>query len=212
MKLIRFKDFIKLTSICIFLLAVCSCAHSGAESNKAFPLSTSKNAEAQPTATPSEITDPTCCGLDYNREGLAQAWHQFTESGQFRLARTDEMTFPESAKREWGSDWNSINQPFRYAWGKRGFDTDKDHLVAIVVDTTKSDAERFGLVIFSYPNNSKEYRPYWLYRNRDLSRMIILAFSGGLMLSEYNEDGTRNSCDVFWNTKTKRYICKPMKA
>ncbi|HEX8177211.1 MAG TPA: hypothetical protein VF543_19135 [Pyrinomonadaceae bacterium] len=209
MKFIGFKDFIKFSSLCFLLLTIFSCTKSGAESNLASPASANKNAEAQPAATSSEITDPTCCGLDYNREGIAQAWRQFTESGQFRLARASDMNFPDAAKREWGSDWEKINRPFNYAWGKRGFDTDKDHLVAIAVDTTRNDAERFGLVIFSSLSGSNEYRPYWLYRNRDLSRMLILASSGGLTLSEYNEGGTRKSCDVFWDPQSQRYICKP---
>jgi hypothetical protein len=208
MKLISYN--LKLSAFCFLLLAICSCAHSGAESKQASSLPADKNAEVQPAATPSETTDPTCCGLDYNREGIAQAWRQFTGSGQFRLARADETNFPESAKREWASDWKSVSQPFKYAWGKRGFDTDKDHLVAIVVETARNDSERFSLVIFSSLSGSNEYLPYWLYRNRDLSRTMISAPSGYLMLTEYNEDGSKESCDVFWNPKSKQYYCKPM--
>ena len=192
---------------------MCGCARSGAESSHAAPAPTSKNAEPQPTATPPEITDPTCCGLDKmrNSEGVAQTWRQFTESGQFRLARRDEMNFPERVKREWASDWESVSRPFKYAWGKRDFDTDKDHLVAIVVDTTRNDPERFSMVIFSSLSGSNEYRLYWLYRNRDLSRTMISAPSGYLMLTEYLEDGKHKGCDVFWNQKSKRYYCRPMK-
>jgi hypothetical protein len=206
MKLI--KSNLKMSGLCLLLLAICSCARSSVESNQTSSQLAKENAEPQPAVTPSEVTDPTCCGLDYNHEGLPQAWRQFTENGQFRLARLDEMNFPESAKREWASDWKSINKPFRYAWGERGFDTNKDHLVAIVVDTKRNDPERFGLVIFSSPRNSKEYRPYWLYRNRDLSRMLILAFSGGLTLSQYDEAGSKKTCNVFWNQKSKQYYCK----
>jgi hypothetical protein len=203
---------LKLSASCFLLLAVCSCAHSGAESARVSSPVADRSAEARPTATPSEITDPTCCGLGDNREGLARAWRQFTEGGQFRLARAGEMNFPDSAKREWASDWESVSRPYQYAWGKRGFETDKDHLVAIVVDTRRSDAGRFSLVIFSSLTGSDEYRPYWLYRNRDLSRTMISAPSGHLMLAEYGEDGSKKSCDVFWNPKSKQYYCKLMRA
>jgi hypothetical protein len=213
MNLTGYKTILRLCGLCFLSLAVGSCARSGAESNQAPPPHADGSAAPEPTATPSEITDPTCCGPDgmRNIEGLARAWRQFTEGGRFRLARRDEMTFPESVKRERAGDWESVSRPFQYAWGKRGFDTDKEHLVAIVVDTTRDGPERFSMVIFSSPGGGNEYHPYWLYRNRNLSRTMISAPSGSLMLIEYNEDGTGEGCDVFWDQKSKRYYCKPMK-
>lgn len=142
-------------------MVMCSCSHCASESKQAALSPAYKPAETQAAAASLEITDPTCCGLaSSNCEGLAEAWRKFTESGQFRLARTDEMNFPESVKRERATDWKSVSRPFQYAWGRRGFDTEKDHLVAIVVDTSRQDPERFSMVIFSCLSGSNEYRPY----------------------------------------------------
>ena len=208
MKALELVGRSKVFCLCLLAAALCGCARPAPEAGR----SARPDAGAGAKADAPEITDPTCCGMaSYNSEGVDAAWRKFTEGGRYRLARPDEMDFPQGAKAEYASDWKAASRTFSYAWGRRNFDTEKDHLVALVVDTTLDGPERFGLVIFSAPRGADEYRPYWLYRNRDLSRTMISAPSGHLMITDYKDDGTRESCDVFWNPKSRRYVCRPMR-
>jgi hypothetical protein len=207
MKALEIVGCVKVICFCLLSAVLCGCARPAPEAKQ---LTAAPATEARADAP--ETGDPTCCGMaSNNSEGVGEAWQKFTESGRYRLARAEEMNFPKSTWAEWASDLKAASRTFQYAWGKRGFDTEKDHLVALVVDTTRDGPERFGLVIFSAPRGADEYRPYWLYRNRDLSRTMIAAPSGYLMITDHKDDGTRESCDVFWKPNLKRYICKPMK-
>ena len=79
------------------------------------------------------------------------------------------------------------------------------HLAAIVVDTARKDEKRFGLVIFSSPKSGDgSYQPYWVFRNRDLSRSVVWTGSGDLMLADYKDDGSREESFVQWNRQLRR--------
>ena len=201
---------------CLASAALLACA--GCSSCVVTPAPAAHEAAAapapQPTPTP-ELTDPTSGGLwrgRGNSEGVAQAWQQFTEGGRYRLAREADMRYPAAAAAKWGNDWRTNPPTFVYAWGRRNFDTEKDHLVVIVVDTTKAGPDNFGLVLFGFPDGGKGYQPYWVFRDRDLSRARLGAPSGYLSLSEASADGASfNTCDIVWNERRRRFVCVPLK-
>jgi hypothetical protein len=150
-----------------------------------------------------EITDPTCCGLiSVGNQGIDKAWHQFIADGRYRLALKKDLKSPA---REFGS--NSLNSIFAYCWGQLGYNSVKDHLAAIVVDTTRNDADRFGLVIFSAAGEGDgSYKPHWIYQVRDLSRSVVWTGSGDLMVADYNDDGSREVSYVNWDKISRRFI------
>lgn len=200
-----------------FVLLVIAFAASGCKTNSStishiVTDNSSNNNGSAKGKIPDEIinptTDPNCCSyLHDEAKGIEKAWSEFTKDGKYRLATRSDMNFPESVKQKFGGDCNNIYRPFAYPWGDRGFGTLKRHLVAIVVDTTKTDASKFSLVIFSAKGKSEDYKPYWLYQNKDLSRTVIDAPSGYLFIRNYNDNGTANSCDVFWREKHNQYVC-----
>jgi hypothetical protein len=192
---------------CLFLLTLISFACILSKFQPTNP-QTSK-AQQQPIQDTTErenaFDDPTCCGLiSVGNQGVDKAWHLFTHDGRYRLAHKEDIRYPA---RGFGADRDSFNSIFAYCWGRLGYDTRWDHLAAIVVDTSRSDDARFGLVIFSAPTGGDgSYRPYWLYRQRDLSRTVVWTGSGDLMLAEYRDDGSRDVSFVQWDRQRKQYV------
>jgi hypothetical protein len=127
-------------------------------------------------------------------ESLLSAWRSFTAGGQYRIAQKGE----------------TLDSPYAYSWGDLNYPkrVEDDHLAAIVVDTTRSDANRFGLVIFSPPESGSGYEVHWLYRDRDLSKASVHRASGVLHVTEQFNDGSRKVCWVNWNRRLKRFECK----
>lgn len=79
----------------------------------------------------------------------------------------------------------------------------------IVVDTTRKDWNRYGVVILSEhqkPRSVVEIK--WLFRDRDLSQ-VKLGWSSGdtLGIAEYRDDGSYRHCFVKWDAKNRRYVC-----
>lgn len=146
------------------------------------------------------IDDPTCCG-PVTSEELKKVWQDFIQSGQYRLARKDEL-------QEMGS---FSRMPYAYAWGDLGYDKDPSgyyHLAALVVDKLRTDDSRFSLVIFSAPRGKGgKYESYWVLQNKDLSRAFFSGYSGYLELVINQPDGSVTNCDIQW-TKKRRYECK----
>ena len=189
--------------ICL-LLAFCSllaCQKSKRTLSEVSNRPSAAQIQSGAAKTPTIETDPTCCGLmTVGNQGIDKAWHRFTADGRYRLASKADITGP--AKR-FGAD--SLNSIFAYCWGQLGYNSTKNHLAAIVVNTQRSDADRFGLVIFSASKDA-DYQPYWIYQNRDLSRSVVWTGSGDLMIADYSEDGSRNVSYVHWDKYNRRYV------
>ncbi len=88
---------------------------------------------------------------------LRKKWQEFTANGQYRLAQISDMTFSEEAMNQLPGKGISVKF-YDYAWGDLNYSkrVEDDHLAAIVVDRTKSDIEKFSLVIFSPVKNTKD--------------------------------------------------------
>lgn len=141
---------------------------------------------------------------------LRKKWQEFTANGQYRLAKESDMTFAEIAKRQSPGQGNSATNLYEYVWGDLNYPKriEDDHLAAIVVNTTKSDSNKFSLVIFSPIKGKKdEYEINWLYREQDLSKATVNRASGDLYVREYLDDGSQKSCFVKWNPKIREFNC-----
>jgi hypothetical protein len=129
---------------------------------------------------------------------LGEQWRNFFKSGRYRLINPQEMRLSEGIKSHMYSPrWSYfVNHPYvRWCQG----------IGAIVVDTTRTDDKRFGLVIF--PGNYADIplRPVWLIRNRDLSRTVLNQTSCSMFITHYAEDGSRESHEALWDKKKKRF-------
>ena len=188
-------------------LSVCAFAacHTRKPANQTTELKLRQTMTPENASRSQETSDPTCCDDKASLE-LKQAWTAFTDDGRFRMVRTNELSDSEARAR----------LHYAYAWGDLGYDVDPSksyHLAVIVVETTRSDNNRFGLVIFSAPRGANgSYRPYWILRNTDLSGAFFSGFSGYLELVINDANGSRNGCDIRWSKKLKTFICGPNSA
>lgn len=80
---------------------------------------------------------------------------------------------------------------------------------AIIVDRTRNDAARFGLVIFSGVGDERRVpQLYWLYREHDLSKAVLSQASSRVVLTDYNEKGALSeSCVIKWDPRLQKYSC-----
>lgn len=149
--------------------------------------------QAQPSASP-QVLDPT----EGRSEALREVWRRFTASGQYRLAQKEEMHVPLA------------EIPYVYIWGDLAYGkrADADHLAVIVVDTTRNDDNRFGLVILSPPEGRRDYKVHWLYRDRDLSKTSVHIASGSFFVTEQLDDGSERTCMVHWYRSQNQFQCK----
>jgi len=194
-----------LISCLLLLLALSGC---GAQS-----LTSGQNSTS---ATPTQInqmsqsTDPLMTNYPDAPEWTIAAWHQFTADGRYRLARKSDFDIPTDSvsdryKKIDISD--AISRPFVVV--DANHDNRFKDLVVLVVDSSRADSAKFGIVIFNEPAKKNETsEPHWLYRDNDLSRTTLSPWSGGLTVRTYHDDGTYNACYVTWNS-TGGYSCIP---
>jgi hypothetical protein len=144
---------------------------------------------------------------------MEAAWKQFIVSGQYRLACDSDADFSLDKEQPKTIESYSINNQSRSVanWGNWGYPKRdyEDHLAVIVVDATRTDANRFGLVVFSPPRSKKNaYDVNWLYQDRDLSRASVGMSSGSVWVQDYTTDGKRSLCWIVWNTSKRIFECK----
>jgi hypothetical protein len=147
-----------------------------------------------------------------SNKNLEAAWKQFTASGQYRLACDTDADFSLDAIEPKTIESYSIDKQSRSMnnWGNWNYPkrTYEDHLAAIVVDTTRTEANRFGLVVFSPPRIKKTaYDINWLYEERDLTRASVGMSSGSVWVEDYTPDGKRSFCWILWNREQKIFEC-----
>lgn len=186
-------------------LVFCNCGVSGIGSHSVSLNNTSDQPgllKSQPSDNPNSPDAP---------EWRKEAWQRFTAEGKYRLANASDFSFSEAAKKKlqysFGNDWyTKIAQP--YIGGDINHDNASWDLAVIVVDVTHSEVPQFGLVVFNAPKDRGSIPTlHWLYRNRDLSKVVLTWWSGGLIIEEYREDGSSEACYVNWNEKRQAYSC-----
>jgi len=136
---------------------------------------------ATPSPTPNDpaAKDPVCCH-EYTNDQLKQAWADFTRDGRYKMAR---------------------DSAYVYSWGDLGhpYEIGHKHLTVLVVDATKTEPNRYGVVIFTAPaGEGGRYKQYWLYRDRDTPNADLHGVSGYLFV-----DG----CSVRWKASRNVYVC-----
>lgn len=169
-------------------------------------------ANRQPASQQRTPKDPLVSGPLIGSQKAEDAWRLFTKDGRYRIASADDFRIPDWAKKAYGHDLErAINDPMVAGW-----DINRDgaahDVAAIVVDTTRNEDTRFGLVIFNAPKKPEGvYTPSWLYRQRDLSRSVLSIASSRTFLMEYHDDGSMTACSITWNLERHAYQCKAVK-
>jgi hypothetical protein len=154
-------------------------------------------------------SDPT----DYvtDNEPLKLAWRNFERSQKYRLAQpSDRNLTPAAAARVKSNNPNQI-KPFLTWWGAygyRGSDT-KDFLIAIVVDPSRSDPNRYGLVILAaVASEGPRYKQYWVLREEDMESYLISPASGSVFMECFRRDGTEQTKELAWDRKSRQFRLK----
>ncbi|HYX29904.1 MAG TPA: hypothetical protein VE863_15290 [Pyrinomonadaceae bacterium] len=140
-----------------------------------------------------------------------EAWEEFTSHGRYRIARKDDFQIPEKVMREHQDDPFVTNR-FAYVGGDFNRDGHSLDRAFIVVDTSTTAEERFGLVIFNAPTD-KDKLPsvHWVRTSLDLSKSVLSAATDVAYLTEYSEDGNQRICNVRWDKKQNEYHCEVVK-
>src|SRR5262245_52852224 len=129
--------------------------------------------------------------LDDHKE-MQRAWTKFTRSQKYRLAQPGE----------------TVHSPFAIWWGAEAYQGDQ-FLVAIVVDPSRTDRNRYGLVVIGSPEfNSRKYKPYWVLREQDLEKCEISPASGGVYFNCIRADGTREHRSLAWFRSKRQFELK----
>ena len=162
---------------------------------------------SQQTASPGNI--PTGI-FDEHSEGAKKAWDRFTEGGRYRVARAKDFDIPKAATEN-DDLRRDIERATKFAYV--GEDINRDGLgrdrAFIVVNTTRSDARRYSLVIFNELEDERTIpEPCWVYRDTDLSRTVMFWVRGELTLRAYRADGTYGLCSIKWDERRKQYSCE----
>lgn len=188
----------------LVLLTACGSAPVG---QRAVDASAAQSPKPEPTA-PSDLTSMPSGIFDENSERALEAWRMFTADGRYRVARAEDFKIPPAAMKQEG---DSITLAIKFAYVGEDINRDALHRdrAFMVVDTTRSDPARFGLVIFNEPRDTKILpEPHWVYREKDLSRTVMFWASSELLLVEYHDNGSYDVCRVKWDRSRQEYSCK----
>lgn len=148
--------------------------------------------------------------FDEHSEGAKEAWRRFTGNGRYRVARTEDFSIPAAAIRD-ADLRHDINRAIAFAYVAE--DINRDGIggdrAFIVLDTTRTDAAKYGLVIFNGSEDERKIpEPHWVYREQDLSRTVMFWARGELTLHTYCDDGTFSLCHIKWDEKHNEYSCE----
>jgi hypothetical protein len=161
------------------------------------------DAKSAPQAAPNESHSWPDCIIWL--PGAEEAWEEaFPDNGRYRKAHPGDFSFPAWVFKNRGG-------PAIPNTCISGIDINRDRVwrdfAVIVVDTTRSDPERFGLVIFTAPpKRGQSYTHVWLYEQKDLSKCELSTYRGTQpLLSEYHDDGSSVMYVLGWDPARRKY-------
>lgn len=95
----------------------------------------------------------------------------------------------------------------RISW----FFAGKDFLVAIVVDPSRSDSNRFGLVVLAaVASEGKSYKTYWVSREEDMESYLISPASGSVFMECFRRDGSQETKLLTWERTSRQFRLMPL--
>jgi|SRR6185503_4298452 len=167
---------------------------------------------ATPTPTPavSWPEDPTD---ETDNKALRLAWKRFEKSQKYRLAKPSDRNLTPAALARTTSNNPHQAAPSLIWWGTRGYQgfVGKDFLVAIVVDPSRSDSNRFGLVVLAaVASEGKDYKTYWVSREEDMESYLISPASGSVFMEIFRRDGSQETKLLTWKRTSRQFRLMPL--
>ena len=129
-----------------------------------------------------------------NAGELKRAWTRFERSQKYRLATPNDVQ----------------HQPFQIWWGCEAYQG-PEFLTAIVVDPSRSDPNRYGVVVLAAPESEgSKYRTYWATREENLHDCEVSGSSGSLFVTCLKGDGSRETRSLGWYKSRREFRLKPL--
>ena len=173
------------------LVALVSC--STQQEAKTPGPSTAVNSNVTPTPpAPVESLESVLAERPENNKELQRAWTNFTRSQKYRVAQPGE----------------TVHSPYLIWWGTEAYHG-AEFLVAIVVDPSRTDQNRYGLVVIAAPtSDGGKYKTYWVAREQDLEKCEISAASGSVFFDCVRADGTEKQRKLVWFRSRRQFELK----
>ena len=162
-------------------------------------------------AAPGSETTVTWSSVDLvqrleSNKALYRAWRDFEHAQTYRLAQpSDRRLTPAALARVKSNGPNQII-PFLTWWGAEGYKGRADFLIVIVVDPSRADAERYGLIVIAAPKSEgSNYKTYWVAREKDMESYLISPASGSVFLECFRRDGTLETKELVWMRRSRQF-------
>ena len=144
-----------------------------------------------------------------NNKDVKRVWTEFEHSQKYRLAQpSDRILTPAAAARVNSNNENQI-LPYLMWWGVEGYEGRTDFLIAIVVDPSRSDPNRYGLIVIAAPKSEgSKYKAYWVAREEDMQNCLLSPASGSVGIECFRGDGTSEMKELGWYRSVRRFKWK----
>lgn len=182
----------------IALIAVpilCSCRNYERVKTTGPPAPQNSNV-AEPASRPVADTWSSATLDDWikEKEEMSRVWKNFEHSQEYRLAQPGETK----------------SRPYFIWWGAEAYQGD-EYLIAIVVDPSRTDPNRYGVVVVAAPESQGgKYRAYWVTREENMEHCDISVASGSLFVSCKREDGTEEVRSLGWYRSRRGFRLKTL--
>ena len=167
-----------------------------------------------PVPTPSYESPVTWSTSDFEErldqdKGMKRAWKKFEQSQKYRLAQpTDRNLTREAAERVRTNSENQII-PFLGWWGAEGYEGKPNFVVAILVDPSRTDPNRYGLVVIAAPtSDGGKWKVHWVAREEDMESYLISPASGSVFIECFRGDGTEEIKEIAWYRSKRQFQLK----
>ena len=141
-----------------------------------------------------------------DNKALKRAWEDFERSQKYRLAQPSDRRLSTAAMARVKS--NNPNQiiPFLTWWGAQGYVGRPEFLIAIVVDPSRSDPNRYGLVVIAAPKSEGAgYKTYWAMQEQDMESCLISPASGSVFMECFRRDGALEMKELVWQQRSHQF-------
>jgi hypothetical protein len=129
------------------------------------------------------------------RVGLLRAWRKIPHHDQYRKARASDFKNPNWTEKEYDRSYDYGEIAGAYG------------LAMFVINKRVAEPRGFGLLIL-IERPANRYDAYWIYQDKDLSRVTLNRHSGNIYLAGTTDEGVTLNCDIKWDKSERRWTCK----
>lgn len=167
-----------------------------------------------PAATPSYKSPVTWSTSDFENQmdddkELKRVWKKFEQSQKYRLAQPSDRNLTAEAAERVRTNSEGQIVPFLKWWGAEGYRGKQDFLVVILVDPSRTDPNRYGLVVIAAPtSDGGKWKVYWVAREEDMESYLISPASGSVFIECFRRDGTKETKSIAWYRSKRQFQLK----